>query len=362
MILDLSLEKLAQLVGGDLTGPLPHTFIIKNIAALESALSDDIAVILDPGNQSVFDGVSAEKIEKSHAGIILATQATVPGKNYLLVKDTLTAFQKIIDYANKKDKTIALPLGQMPFVSTSAIIAQDAFIEPSAHICAGANIGAGTVVDALVFVGRNCIIGEHVTLHPGAKILDNCVIGDHSIIHANAVIGSDGFGYNVTAQGLRKIPHVGIVQIGKHVEIGANCSLDRATFGKTILEDHVKVDNNVHIAHNVKIGMGTAILAQTGIAGSATIGKGCQIGGQVAIKNGIHIGNGVKIVSKSAILNDVKDNETLCGIPGIPFGQWKRITVALGKLPEMFKVAREVSAILEKQKQKRSFWKWLFRR
>ena len=159
-------------------------------------------------------------------------------------------------------------------------------------------------------------------------------------------IGSDGFGYKVTKAGMQKIPHTGVVTVGRGVEIGANCSIDRALFDATVIGDGVKIDNNVHVAHNVIIGSGSAILAQTGIAGSAVIGMGCQIGGQVAIKNNVRIGNFAKVVSKSGVLNDIKDGETVAGIPAIPFGQWKRFVVASQKLPEMIKLGKELTSLV----------------
>ena len=146
----------------------------------------------------------------------------------------------------------------------------------------------------------------------------------------------------MTKQGLQKIPQIGIVSIGMWVEIGANCTIDRASFDKTIIGNGVKLDNSVHIAHNVIVGDGTAILAQTGIAGSTKIGIGCQIGGQVAIKNDIVIGNGVKIVSKSAVAHSLKNGETVSGFPAVPFMQWKRSQALINRLPEFAKMAYEI--------------------
>jgi UDP-3-O-[3-hydroxymyristoyl] glucosamine N-acyltransferase len=184
---------------------------------------------------------------------------------------------------------------------------------------------------------------------PGVIILDRCHIGDNSIIHAGTVIGSDGFGYQVSQTGMKKIPQIGIVDIGKYVEIGANCSIDRAAFDVTQIGNGVKMDNGCHIAHNVIIGDHTAILAQTGIAGGVKIGMGCMIGGQVAIKDHVVIGDGVKVVSKSGVLTDVSNGQTVAGIPAIPFSQWKRTVVILGKLPEYIKTMQGLT-------KKRSIW------
>lgn len=347
MNIQLELGKIIDLLGEGACS-LDRSFSINALASLENATEHDLAILIDRGDQSVFEGTSLEEIKKSKAGLFLAVRPIVEGKNYLLVKDPLSAFQKIVDFIAQQKE------------SKEADIAPDVVISPGAVISRGAKIGPGTVIGAQVFIGADCIIGAQVLLHAGVKILDRCVVGDFSIIHAGAVIGSDGFGYQVTAQGLRKIPQIGIVRIGRQVEIGANCSIDRASFDATIIGDGVKLDNAVHIAHNVKIGAGTAILAQTGIAGSVTIGKGCQIGGQVAIKDHVQIGNGVKIVSKSGVMHDLADGQIVAGIPAMPFNQWKRLCVVLVKLPDMVKTFRAGAVSSGHGHSRKPFWKRLF--
>ncbi|MBS1988185.1 UDP-3-O-(3-hydroxymyristoyl)glucosamine N-acyltransferase [Candidatus Dependentiae bacterium] len=320
------------------------SFLVKKIASLEQAGPDDIAIIMDRGDQSVFDAVSTEKIKQSNAGIFLASKAVVDGKRYLLVKDEVIAFQKLVDVIAQKVS------------ENDPLIAPTAQVHPSAVIEQGATIGQHTFIGAQVVVGRDCQIGAGVVLHPGVKILDRCIIGDGTIIHAGAVIGSDGFGYQITKIGLRKIPQIGIVRVGKFVEIGANCTIDRASFDQTLIGNGVKIDNLVHIAHNVTIGDGCAILAQTGIAGSVTIGVGTQIGGQVAIKDNVVVGKGVKVVSKSGVMSNLVDGSTVAGIPSMPFLQWKRCMVALNKLPEVVKLAGDVKTLLEKQAGRRGIF------
>lgn len=355
MELNLSISALAKLVNAT-PHVVPPNLTIKNILSLEAAGPQDMAVVLERGNASVFDTVSLEKVKNCKAGILLATKPVIDGKAYLIVDDVLTAFTKIVEYL-QKNNTQADELFVTPthaYVSTYATVHPTATIGAGTVICASAHIGEGTTIHAQSFVGRGCTIGARVLIHPGVKILDYCLIGDGTIIHANTVIGSDGFGYEVTHQGLRKIPQIGIVSIGKMVEIGANCSIDRASFDKTVVGNGVKIDNSVHIAHNVTIGDSTAILAQTGIAGSTKIGIGCQIGGQVAIKNDLVIGNGVKIVSKSGVMYNLKDGETVCGTPAMPFMQWKRLQAINSKLPEWSKLATTFRAIIEQQNQ--SLW------
>jgi UDP-3-O-[3-hydroxymyristoyl] glucosamine N-acyltransferase len=332
--------------------------IIEKIASLQTAGPQDLAVFLDRGDASVFDSVSIEEVRKTKAGFILASRPVVEGKRYLLVSDPLVAYQKLVDFALHVQK---IPddfqlTSSHALVSRQAQVHESVIVSPGALICAGTVIGEGTFIGAQVHLGRQVVIGRQVYLHPGVIILDRCTIDDGSIIHAGSVVGSDGFGYEISKQGLRKIPQIGVVKIGKMVEIGANCTIDRASFDQTVIGDGVKLDNMVHVAHNVVIGQGTAVLAQTGIAGSTTIGAGCQIGGQVAIKNGLTIGNYVKIVSKSAVMHNLQDKETVCGIPAIPFMQWKRISVLIGRLPEFVKLITNMQ-----DKIHQPFLKWVKR-
>ncbi|KKQ32743.1 MAG: UDP-3-O-acylglucosamine N-acyltransferase [candidate division TM6 bacterium GW2011_GWF2_37_49] len=327
MDVNLTLSKIAEIVGGNLHSA-DSLFVVKNISSLEKATDQDLAIILDRGDASVFDSVSKEKIKASKAWCFLTNTADFfAEENYILVKDSTLAFQLLVNYLKKIELQKNIP----------SVISSGAVVHPTAIIGMGSKIGRGTQIEAQVFVGTNCVIGSDVTLYPGVKILDGCIVGDSSIIHSGTVIGSDGFGYKITKLGMIKIPQIGIVRVGKFVEIGANCTIDRAAFDETIIGDGVKMDNLVHIAHNVKIGASTAILAQTGIAGSVTIGVGCQIGGQVAIKNDTKIGDGVKIVSKSVVMNDLEDGAIVCGIPAISFTKWKRISVIVSRLPELVK-------------------------
>ena len=272
--------------------------------------------------------------------------------------DPLAAFCQLVQYAEQQlfGQAKQPELKENYFIASDAQVDSSVIIGAGAVIQSGAVIGAGTVIGAQSFIGRHAQIGKSVLIHPGVSILDRCMVGDGSIIHTGAVIGSDGFGYRISKQGLRKIPQIGIVSIGRMVEIGASVMIDRAAFDATVIEDAVKLDNGVHVAHNVIIGAGTAILAQTGIAGSVTIGRGCQIGGQVAIKDHLTIGAGAKIVSKSAVMRNLEPGEVVCGIPAIPFFEWKRISVALTKLPELLKKAVSLQTMVEAHQKKSSWW------
>lgn len=314
--------------------------VVKRVTSLESAGPEDCAFVFERGDASVFEPINIEKIKGCRAGVIFARQLFVSDKPIVIVDDPLAAFTALVHSleAQTVDGSVSI---DRQFISPSAQIHPTACIHPSAVVGDNATIGAHAVIDAGVVVGRDCVIGERTRLYPNVSFLDRCTIGPASIIHAGTVIGSDGFGYIVTQNGLKKIPHIGAVAIGAQVEIGAQCAVDRALFENTIIGNAVKLDNLIHVAHNVSIGDGSAILAHSTIGGSAKIGKGCQIGGHVVIKDGITIADFVKIVSTSAVVSSVTTpGVTLGGQPAMPFNEWKRIVVSLNKLPEMLKVLK----------------------
>lgn len=359
MQINLSLSEIKNIIGAQV-GPddlfkgepcKDESLKIKNISSLEKATENDIAFLFDRGTESVFSPVNLDLVKNSKAAVIVAQKEVIPGKNYLITTDPLSVFTKIVNFI-QDDKSEKL-ISENSIISKKSELDQTVKIGPSSVICDGSKIGKFTVIDSNVFIGKNVVVGESVKVYSGAKILDNSKIGNNTIIHANVVIGSDGFGYSVTKQGLKKIPQVGIVEIGNDVEIGANSTIDRAAFDKTVIGDGCKIDNMVHIAHNVIVGPHTAILAQTGIAGGVQIGFGCQIGGQVAIKDHIKIGNQAKIVSKSGVMKDVEPGQTVAGIPAQPFSKWKRSAIVFAMLPEYLKKFKE-------REKKAGFFKRLF--
>ncbi len=188
-------------------------------------------------------------------------------------------------------------------------------IGPYAVIGKNTRIGDWSSIKSHVVIGNNVQIGKHVIIYPNVIIYDNTEIHDHVIIHSGSIIGSDGFGYAKTRTDYKKIPHVGKVIIEPHVEIGANCTIDRGTLGNTILGEGTKIDNLVQIAHNVKIGKHTVIAAQSGIAGSSTIGNNVKIGGQVGIAGHLTIGDHVTIGAQSGVIGNIPDGITISGYP-----------------------------------------------
>ncbi|MEL7120379.1 MAG: UDP-3-O-(3-hydroxymyristoyl)glucosamine N-acyltransferase [Bacteroidota bacterium] len=246
---------------------------------------------------------------------------------------------------------------QQSGIHTSAIVHSSANVHESVSVGAqsiieaNAQIGKNSKIGAQVYIGAEVTIGANCTIHPGARILHRCEIGNHCIIHPNTVIGSDGFGFAPQADGsYQRIEQLGIVKIEDDVEIGSNCSIDRATLGATLIRKGAKLDNLIQIAHNVEIGENTVLAAQVGVAGSTKIGKNCQIGGQVGFVGHVTIADGTKIQAQSGIASAVKkENQALFGSPAFGYNDFLRSYTIFKKLPELYKkLSRLEKTIKEK--------------
>ena len=182
----------------------------------------------------------------------------------------------------------------------------------------------------------NVKIGDNCVIYPGVKIYRNSILGNNCIIHSGTVIGSDGFGFNRDAKGNNlKVIHNGNVIIEDDVEIGSNCSIDRATLGSTLIKSGVKIDNLVQIAHNVVIGSNSCLAAQVGVAGSTVIGKDCLIGGQVGIAGHLKIGDRVQMQAKSGVLKSIADDSVIMGYPAINYRDYNKSYVHFKNFPKI---------------------------
>ena len=189
----------------------------------------------------------------------------------------------------------------------------------------------------------NVVIGCDAIIYPNVTILDRSVLGDRVIIHSGTVIGSDGFGYAHDQKGRHvKRPQVGYVQIDDDVEIGANSCIDRATFGRTWIRRGSKIDNLVHLSHNVEIGEDTIMAAQCGIAGSTVMGNGVVMGGHVAVSGHLKIGDRVTMAGRSGVASDQDSGVVVAGFPAFAHRKWLRASAVFQKLPELIKEVREI--------------------
>jgi len=217
------------------------------------------------------------------------------------------------------------------------------------HIGSGSSIGSGTSVFGGAYLGRNVRIGESSLIYPNVVIMDDCVIGDRVVIHSGTVIGSDGFGYAQDEVGQHiKIPQIGTVQIDDDVEIGANCTIDRATFGRTWIQEGCKIDNLVQIGHNVIVGKYSILVSQVGVSGSTQIGCHVVLAGQVGVVGHIKIGDGARVGAKSGVSNSVEAKEDVSGIPAVPHKEWLRNSAHIRRLSQYRAELRQLKKKVER--------------
>ena len=234
-----------------------------------------------------------------------------------------------------------------PGISPHAFIARDAVIgagvsaAPGVFVASAAKIGEHTQLGPGVSIGRGAVIGARCLLYAGVCIYPGVRTGDCCIIHSGTVIGSDGFGFTSDGKGVVKVPQIGGVRIGDTVEIGANCAIDRGSIGDTIIEAGVKLDNLVHVAHNVHIGAGTMVAAQAGFAGSTRVGKMVQVGGQAGFSGHLTIGDGARIGGQAGVTGSVPAGSEVAGFPARSRREFMRMIAWLARAARKDKSSRD---------------------
>jgi len=234
----------------------------------------------------------------------------------------------------------------VPGVHPTAVVSADARVDGTASVgplcvlAPGAEVGAGTTLDAQVFLGVNVRVGRDCRLFPQVTVREGTELGDRVVVHSGAVIGADGFGYARDGARYVKIPQIGRVVLEDDVEIGANVAIDRATLGTTRIGRGTKIDNLVQIGHNVQVGEDTVIVAQVGISGSSRIGSRVTIAGQVGVTDHVQIGDNAIVGAQAGVSKDVPEGAIMLGSPAAPHLEFKRQIAATARLPQMGKTLR----------------------
>lgn len=335
----IRLSDLAGMLGAELTGQGPD-LIVTGMAALDRAGPDQISFLTNPKYRHL--------VGQTRAGAVLVSNdySDKAACRLLKVKDPYLALARLT-------ALFYPPVLPHAGIHPTAIIDPETSVADTASVGAhsvlekGVRIGDHTAIFPGVFVGRDSVIGSNCIVYPNVTIYHGVNIGNSVIIHAGSVIGSDGFGYARDGNRYVKVPQIGGIVIEDDVEIGANCTLDRGSMGVTRIGRGVKLDNLVHVAHNVGIGADTAIAAQSGIAGSTTIGNRVTMAGQVGVAGHLVVGDDVVLTARAVAVKSVPEKTMLSGYPPLPHREWMRNQIALRNIHKLEEALKQLSQKVE---------------
>ncbi len=322
-----TLGELAALLEGELQGPAGLE--LEGIAPIDQATPRDITFIA----QKRYVRLAAES--KAGAFIVSPDQAD-------LDRPLIVVAHPYLAYA-RTAALFAPPRHRWPGVSDQAFrgrdlkLGRDVSIAPLVFLGDRVRLGDGVTVMPGCYLGDEVQVGAGTLLYPNVTLLERCTVGERCIIHSGTVIGSDGFGFVPTPAGNVKIPQLGTVVVEDEVEIGANCAIDRAALGETRIGRGVKIDNLVHLAHNVTVGQHSLLVAQVGVSGSTKIGRRVILAGQVGLTGHIEVGDGVQVGAQSGVHHSIPAGQTVIGSPAQPQREWLQSVACLPKLPELHK-------------------------
>lgn len=342
--MEFSAVQIALLLDGIVEGD--EQMMVSNLSKIEEGITGTLSFLANPKYTNY--------IYETDASIVIVNKSLIlerplkPGCTLIRVDDSYASFAKLLEMYNqvKGEKT---GIEQPSFISESAVLGDNCYVAAFAYIGTNVKIGNNVKLYPHTYVGDNCTIGNNTTLFSGVKVYHECKIGNQVTVHSNTVIGSDGFGFAPQdGKEFSKVPQIGNVIIEDNIEIGSNCSIDRATLGSTILRKGVKLDNLVQIAHNVEIGENTVIAGLSGVAGSTKVGKNCMIAAQVGIVGHIRIADGVKIAGQAGVGSSIeKENEIVQGSPSFSLGDFRRSYVLFKTLPKLNMKLNEIEKKLK---------------
>ena len=340
--------QIALLVNGKIEGDPDAT--VSSFGKIESAKEGQLSFLVNSKYE--------EYIYNSSANILLVNENLDIKRRVkptlVWVKDAYSALAILLTKYQEITNPQPTGIQEPSYIAETAQIGEQVYIGAFSFIGEHVIIGNNTRIYPGSYIGNNTTIGEHCHFGPGVKIYHNCKVGHHVNIMAGAVIGADGFGFAPQQDGsYMKIPQIGNVIIGDHVEIGANVTIDRATLGSTLIHPGVKIDNLVHIAHNVEIGSDSVIAAQVGVSGSTTMGKNVMIGGQAGLVGHIHIGDGAKVNAQSGVSKSMEPGKIVTGSPAYDYTAALRAQAIARNLPDIQKRLKELEALVKQLMQEK---------
>ncbi len=326
-----TLREIADLINGTLLGD--GDIEITGVTNIGDATASDISFAVAP---------HLEKAALSKAGaVIIPSTITEFAKPAIQVENPRMAFVSLLKIFTPQI-TVAPGIHPTAVIGDHVKMGENVSIMPYAVIADNVKIGDNTIIYPHTYIGHGAAVGNDSLIYPHVTICDGCQIGNRVIIHSGAAIGSDGFGFITVGGRHEKVPQVGNVLIEDDVEIGANVGIDRATTGSTIVKQGTKIDNLVHLAHNVVVGENCFFVAQTGIAGSTQIGNNVTFAGQSGCSGHLTIGDNCVFAARSAPIGDVPAGSFYAGFPARPHKAWLRTEASANKIPDLIKKVREL--------------------
>lgn len=335
---------IARLLDAELEGGADPD--IAGAAPLEHAAPDELSIVARKRYLPY--------VQSSRAGLLLVASdlldRTPEDRPRIAVDDVHAALTVVLPALYPEE--VALP-GVHPtaVVSDSARLGVDATIGPAVVIGDDCRVGDRARIGAGTVIGARCQVGDDVVLHPNVTLYAGTRIGEHTIVHSGTCLGVDGFGFAEVGGVPTKVPQVGECVIGKHVEIGANVTIDRGSIGTTEIGDYVKIDNLVQIGHNAHVGAGSIIVAQVGVSGSTRLGRGVTLGGQAGIPGHLEIGDGATVAAQAGVFGDIPPGETWSGYPARPHSEALRAQATLFRMPKLLERIRELERRLGEREQ-----------
>lgn len=340
--MSLALSQIARLVEGRLVGSGDLT--ISGAATIACAR---------PGEITLADDMRlATRLSRSQASAVIVSPRFQPQNiSYVVVDDVHSAFAKVVQHFRPLRTPQNRGVSTAAYVSPTARLAKGVVVYPNATVCDEASIGSGSIIYPGVQIMEGCQVGENTTIFPNVVLYENTVVGSRVIIHGGAVLGAYGFGYSFSG-GKHKLSHqLGWVEIQDDVEIGACTTIDRGTYGPTIVGAGTKIDNQVMVAHNARVGRHNLFCSQSGIAGSSTTGDYVVVAGQVGIRDHVSVGDRSVIGAKSGVMNDVPSDTRIFGIPAIEERDQFQVWATMHKLPAMRKKLIELQKMVQELAQ-----------
>ena len=338
-----TVSEIAEFVGGHVQGD--GSIHIKGLANVDQASEGHLAMVANQNYLKWMDRTNA-------SALLVYREAPDCSKPTIRVDKPELAFVKAIELFFPTASPYPPGVHELAVLGQNVELGRDVSIQAHTVIGTNVEIGDGAIIYPCVVIGHDCEIGQKTILHANVTLREGTTIGNRVIIHSGAVIGSDGFGFIQESGIHHKIPQVGNVVIEDDVEIGANTTIDRATLGETRIQRGTKLDNLIHVAHNVTIGQNVVMAAQIGVSGSTEIGDNVMVGGQVGFVDHIRVGENVQIGAQSGVSKDLPPNSVYLGSPARPIAEEKRILASHSRLPEMMKLIRDQQKRIEELEKK----------